>query len=319
VLVLARADVQKLLDIEELIEALGPAMVELSEGRVSMPPRIAAQIEEREAFVAAMPAFLPGLGALETKLVSVFPHNTDRPSHQAVIVCFEPDTGTPLALMDATYVTAMRTAAGSALATRLLARDDAKVLAIVGTGVQARSHARAVPLVRSFARTLIAGRDPSKVEALAGDLGAEAAPDYEAAVSQADVVCTCTHSPEPVVRREWLRNGAHVNSVGYTPGVEIDADTVADAVVVVESRTSALAPLPAGANELLWPIRDGIISEDQVHAEIGELVAKTRPGRTSKDQITLYKSVGVAVQDAVAASLVLDAARRVGAGTEIDL
>jgi alanine dehydrogenase len=319
VLVLARPEVQKLLDVEELIEALGPAMVELSEGRVSMPPRIAAHIEDREAFVAAMPAFLPGLGALETKLVSVFPHNTDRPSHQAVIVCFEPDTGTPLALMDATYVTAMRTAAGSALATRLLARDDANVLAIVGTGVQARSHAQVVPLVRSLARTVIAGRDPSKVDALARELGAEAAPDYETAVSQADVVCACTHSHEPVVRRAWLRDGTHVNSVGYTPGVEIDADTIADAVVVVESRASALAPLPAGSNELLWPIRDGVIGEDHVHAEIGELVAKTRPGRTSKDQITLYKSVGVAVQDAVAASLVLEAARRVGAGTEIDL
>ncbi|MGH2694183.1 MAG: ornithine cyclodeaminase family protein [Actinomycetota bacterium] len=318
-LVLGRADVEKLLDTEDLIEALGPAMVDLSEGRVSMPPRIAAQIDEREAFLAAMPAFLPGLGALETKLVSVFPHNRDRPSHQAVIVCFDPENGTPLALMDATHVTAMRTAAGSALATRLLARGDAKVLAIVGTGVQARAHARAVPLVRSFERTVIAGRDPSKTKDLARELGAEATPDYETAVSQADVVCACTHSPEPVIRRAWLREGTHVNSVGYTPGVEIDAETVADALVVVESRASALAPLPAGANELLWPIRDGMIGEDHVHAEIGELVAGTRPGRTSNDQITLYKSVGVAVQDAVAASLVLEAARRVGAGTEIDL
>ena len=318
-LVLTGADVEKLLDIEELIEALAAAMVELSEGRVSMPPRIAAQVDEKEAFLAAMPAFVPGLGALEVKLVAVFPHNTDHPSHQAVIVCFDPADGTPIALMDATYVTAIRTAAGSALATRLLAREDADVLAIVGTGVQARSHARAVPLTLSFGRILIAGRDPKKAEVLAGELDAVAAPDYETAVSQADVVCACTHSSDPVVRREWVRPGTHINSVGYTPGIEIDPETVADALVVVEARASALAPLPAGANELLWPIRDGLISEDHVHAEIGELVAGTKPGRTSPEQITLYKSVGVAVQDAVAATLVLEAARNSGAGTDIDL
>jgi alanine dehydrogenase len=318
-LVLRSVEIEKLLDIEELIESLARAMVDLSEGRVSMPPRIAAQVEEKEAFVAAMPAFVPGLGALEVKLVAVFPHNTDRPSHQAVIVCFDPESGTPIALMDATYVTAVRTAAGSALATRLLARDDAAVLAIVGTGVQARSHMRAVPLARSFDRILIAGRDPSKAEALADELGADAASDYESAVSQADVVCACTHSPEPVVRREWVRAGTHINSVGYTPGIEIDPETVRDALVVVESRSAALAPLPAGANELLWPIRDGVISEDHIHGEIGELVAGAKPGRTSPEQITLYKSVGVAVQDAVAATLVLEAARSTGAGTDIGL
>ena len=147
-----------------------------------------------------------------------------------------------------------------------------------------------------------------------------AARDFQQALHGAGVVCAATHAPEPVVRRAFLAPGTHVNSVGYnTAGREVDAETIADALVVVESRATALAPPPAGANDLLLPIRDGLIGEDHIHAEIGELVAGSAPGRTSPEQITLYKSVGVAVQDAAAAALVLEAARRAGAGTEISL
>ncbi|MEK7862703.1 MAG: Gfo/Idh/MocA family oxidoreductase, partial [Chloroflexota bacterium] len=246
--------------------------------------------------------------------------------HQAVIVAFDPVTGTPDALLDGEAITAARTAAASALATDLLARTEPYRLLIIGTGVQARAHLRAVSRVRQFGAVAIVGRDLAKAQALAQEFGGGhgrevgAYASIEQAVREADVICACTHSPEPVVRRAWLKEGAHVNSVGYnTAGREVDEDTVADALVVVESRTAALAPPPSGSNDLGWPIRDGRITREHVHAELGELVAGTRPGRANDRQITLYKSVGVAVEDAAATAVVLRLARERGVGRVIDL
>jgi ornithine cyclodeaminase len=246
--------------------------------------------------------------------VTLFPQNTDRETHHAVICMFDPANGTPVALMDGTYVTATRTAAGSALATRLLAREDARVLAVLGTGVQAHTHARAIPRVRPIDEIRVAGRDRAKTEAFAAEIGGVALDSYEEALSGADVVAATTHAVEPVVRREWIDPGTHVNSVGLNPsGREVDEQTVADATLVVESRASALAPPPAGAPELVG------VDPGHVHAELGELVTGAKQGRRSRDEITLYKSVGVAVQDAAAAALVLAAARERSVGREIEL
>jgi alanine dehydrogenase len=327
VLVLSRAEVEPLLEPDRLLEAVGAAMAELSAGRASMPNRVTAAVRERDGFLAAMPAYLPSSGALTTKLVSLFPGNRDRPTHQAVLVCFDPGTGTPLALMDATAITAARTAAGSALSARLLARPDARVLAVLGTGVQARSHALAVSCVRPFERVLIAGRDPGRAAALAsaveGEIGrpVRAAGSFEEAVRVADVVCAATHAPEPVVLYEWLSPGTHVTSVGFNTGGkgEVDAATVARSALFVESRESALAPPPSGAVELARAISEGLIDRGHVRAEIGEVVAGTAPGRASGEEVTLYKSVGVAVQDAAAAALVLSAAREGGIGLEVPI
>lgn len=301
-------------------------MADLSAGRASMPSRIAAIVPERDALLAAMPAYLPSSRALVTKLVSLFPQNTDRPTHQAVILAFDPENGTPLALMDGEAITAARTAAGSALATELLARRDARVLAVVGTGVQARAHLRAVPRVREFREVRIAGHHAPKARELAREATAwlgervRAVETYADAIRGADVVSAATHSPEPVVRREWLSAGAHVTSVGYnTAGREVDGATFRDALVVVESRAATLAPPPAGSNDIAMAIAEGAMTREHVHAELGELVSGTRPGREDPAQITLYKSVGVAVQDAAAAAMVLEAARRDGVGRMIDL
>jgi ornithine cyclodeaminase len=313
VIFLSQAEVRELLDLDELVDALAAAHAELSAGKASMPPRIAALVQQQEGLLGVMPSYLPSTG-LACKLVSLFPHNKDRETHQAVICVFDSDNGTPLALMDGAYITATRTAAGSALATRLLAREDSRVLALIGTGVQARSHARALTRVRDFAEVRVGGRDPAKVEALAQEVGGTTAGSYEEAIRGADVVAAATHSTEPVVRREWLSPGAHVNSVGLNPsGREVDDETVADSLLVVESRESALAPPPAGAPDLAG------IDPAHVHAELGELVSGARTGRTSPEQITLYKSVGVAVQDAAAATLVLAAARERSVGREIEL
>ena len=315
-LVLGERDVQELLDLDELREAVASAMADLSAGRASMPPRVAALVESRRALLGVMPAYLPSAGALTTKLVSLFPENRDRPTHQAAILAFDPENGTPLALMDGTYVTATRTAAGSALATSLLAREDARVLAVLGTGVQARTHARAIPRVRPIDEIRVAGRSRERAEALAAELGenAHAVGSYREALAGADVVAATTHAEEPVVRLEWLAPGTHVNSVGLNPtGREVDDATVAAALLVVESRDSALAPPPAGSPDLAG------IDPGRVHAELGELVLGTRSGRGSRDQITLYKSVGVAVQDAAAAALVLARARERGVGVAVEL
>jgi alanine dehydrogenase len=322
-LVLDKREVESLLDPDALRAAVGAALADLSAGRVSMPTRIAALVAERDAFLAVMPAYLPSAGALTTKLVSLFPHNTDRPTHQAVIVAFDPLTGTPAALMDGEAITAARTAAASALATDLLARPDAATLAVLGAGVQARAHLRALPLVRHFSEIVIAARDARKASALAREIASQMGMSVRAAsfidaVRAADVVCACTHSADPVVRRDWLRPGTHVNSVGYnTAGREVDGETVAAALVVVESRAAALAPPPGGSNDLLWPIRDGLIDATHIHAEIGELLSGGRTGRADASQLTLYKSVGVAVEDAAAAALVLRLARERGIGREI--
>jgi alanine dehydrogenase len=326
-LVLARRDVEALLDVRELIDALATAMADLSAGRAVAPDRVAAPVAERDGLLAAMPGYVPSLGALTGKLVTLFPRNADGPlpTHQALLGAFDPETGEPVALMDATAITELRTAAGSALSVRLLARADAQVLGIAGTGVQARAHARAVALVRDIADVRIGGRSAAKAEAVARELREEglparAAASIEDAVRDADVVCATTHALEPVIRRAWLSPGVHVTSVGYNPeGRELDAATVADALVVVESRATALAPAPAGANDITRPIRDGVIGPEHVHAEIGELVAGLRPGRTAAEQITLYKSVGVAVQDAAAAALVLARARETGAGARVEI
>jgi ornithine cyclodeaminase/alanine dehydrogenase-like protein (mu-crystallin family) len=275
-----------------------------------------------------MPGFVPSSGVLMAKLVSLFPRNagTGRPTHQAVIAVFDPASGAPAALLDGTAITAARTGACSALSARLLARDDAAVLAILGTGVQARSHARAMCRVRPIRQIRIAGRNPPAAAGLAAELSSElavtagAAPSYRGALAGADIACAVTHAAEPVIRRPWLSPGVHITSVGFNPaGREIDDETVAAALVCVESRQAALAPFPAGSNDLLVPIREGIITAAHIHAELAELVSGRKPGRSSREQITLYKSVGVAAQDAAAAALVIAAARERGAGQHIDL
>src|SRR5207245_10667091 len=320
-----RSEVESLIDPDALRAAVAAAMADLSAGRASMPARIAALVGERDGLLAAMPAYLPSSGALTTKLVSLFPRNTDRPTHQAVIVAFDPESGTPVALMDGEASTAARTAAASALATDLLARADPYRLVVIGTGVQARAHLRAVSRVRRLGSICVVGRDLAKAKALAMEFGGGNFREVgvyvhiEQAVREADVICACTHSAEPVVRREWLRPGTHVNSVGYnTAGREIDAATFRDALLVVEARAAALAKPPAGSNDIAMAIAEGAMTPDHVHAELGELVSGARPGRADAAQITLYKSVGVAVQDAAAAALVLEAARREHVGRDVD-
>jgi ornithine cyclodeaminase/alanine dehydrogenase-like protein (mu-crystallin family) len=311
-LVLSQDDVCRLLDLDELLDALARAFVELSGGRTSVPPRVAARTPA--GLLGVMPGFLPGAG-LESKLVAVFPGNHDHglPSHQALIALFDETTGSPLALMDGTHITAVRTAAASALTARLLARPDSRVLAILGAGVQGRHHLEAMQLVGEFHEVRVASRNRDHAEALASTLSsARAMTDFEQAVRGADVVCCCTDAAEPVLAYEWLRPGAHVTSVGANfNGPELDADTVRRGRLFVESRV-AFSPPPAGSAELA-----GV--DPATATEVGELVAGDAPGRESAEQVTVYKSMGHAVEDAAAARLVYDRALRDGAGRRVPI
>lgn len=318
-LLLSRRDVELLLDLDTLVDALATAMADLSAGRASVPPRNFALID-RAGLLAAMPAYLPTQKVLAAKLVLVFSGNAARglDTHQAVVAVFDHETGVPVALIDGTSITALRTAAGSALATRLLARDDARVLAIIGTGVQARSHARALPRVRRITDIIVAGRTREKVEAFAAEIGANVAPTYAEAIQAADVICTCTNSTEAVVRREWLRPGVHVNVIGFAAGPELEPEAFADALVVVESRAAAIGTFPNGAADISAAVERGMLRVADI-CEIGELVQRLRVGRRNDDQITIYRSVGVAAQDAAAAGLIVESARARGVGTAVEL
>lgn len=313
--------VKSLLSLPALIEALAPAMIDLSQGKVSMPQRIAAFVEEKKGLLGCMPAYLPNQGILCTKLVSVFPENSRNslPVHQAIIALFDSENGKPLIMMDGAYITAMRTAAGSALATKILAKQDATILVIIGTSVQAMAHLKMIPLVRSIKEIRIVGRNFEKAGAFAKEASTEtnlpvvSYSNFKKAAVGADIICATTHSKEPVVLGGFLEPGVHINSVGLHPkGRELDNATIVNGKIVVESISAALSPHTGGANDLILPIAKGLISEKDIHAEIGEILAGIKAGRTNDMEKTIYKSVGVAVQDAVAAGLVFSKAKQKG-------
>jgi alanine dehydrogenase len=297
----SREETAKALEPEALLQALAKAFVDVSAGKASVPPRIAAAAPN--GLLGAMTAYVPSLKILAAKLVSVFPHNLQLPTHQAVVIAFDPETGEPLAVMDGTEITAQRTASASALAAKLLSRQDSQVLSIVGTSVQAWWHAVHVGRVRKFREILIAGRDFGKARALAARVPLARAVSIEEAVSKADVLCATTHAQTPVIFAMQVKPGTHLSSVGFSKeGGELELKLFDQALIAIEARSSSFGNPPAGAPELR--------GRDPAKAvELGELLSGTRQGRTSPEQLTLYKSVGIAAEDAAAASLVLEGAK----------
>jgi alanine dehydrogenase len=308
-LLLNADDVRDLIDLPSLFEPLEHALRELSRGTTSVPPRTVARAPN--GFLGSMPGYLPGT-ALEAKLVAVFPDNHDHglPSHQALIALFDPETGIPRCVMDGTVVTAVRTGATSAVAARALARPNPRTLAILGAGVQGRSHLNAFIQVFDPSEIRIASRDPDHATALAEADPRAGTTTFEEAVRGADVVCCCTDADEPVIARAWLSPGVHVSSVGV--GEEVDPETVRDASVFVEWRGAAENPPPTGSAEL-----QGL--DPATLVEIGQVLAGDHPGRTSDDELTLYKATGHAVEDAAAARQVFDRAVAQGRGQTFEL
>jgi ornithine cyclodeaminase len=323
-LLIGQDDVERLLPMRECIDAMQDALAALARGEAALPLRQIVRLPSG-GFLGSMPAAVGPRGVFGVKALSVFHGNegTAFDSHQGAVLLFESAHGRLLAIVDATSVTAIRTAAVSAVATRLLAREDARVLALLGTGVQARTHLEAIRLVRPLERVRVFSRDPARVRAFAereaGAHALEVTPcaSAEEAVRGADVVCTVTSSCQPVLRGDWLAAGAHVNVVGAaTPECrEVDTAAIVRSRVFVDRRESALHE----AGEVLIPIREGAIGPEHVLAELGEVLDGRAGGRRAAEEVTLFKSLGLAIEDVAAAHVVHSNAVRLGAGTRIEL
>jgi ornithine cyclodeaminase/alanine dehydrogenase-like protein (mu-crystallin family) len=313
ILMLNETEVQRLLDPDALLDALAEGFRAQSSGLVDAPKRNGVSVPNT-GFLLAMPAYQQGR-EVTVKLVSVFGGNEllGIPTHQALICLFDPETGTPLSVMDGTYITALRTAGAAALSTRLLARTDTRVLAIVGAGVQGRSHLQMLPRVRQFSEIRIASRHVAHAEQLAAtDARARAVETAEEAVRGADVVCLCTNAGKPVISIDWLAPGMHVTSVGYRPpGGELDPKVIEQGRLFVETRL-AFEPPPAGCGELAG-------FDASVGTELGEVLLGQRLGRQSKDELTVYKAMGHACEDMAAASLVYHRAKQDGTSRTVAL
>jgi ornithine cyclodeaminase/alanine dehydrogenase-like protein (mu-crystallin family) len=288
-LTLDESQVRRLLRMEDLIPAIARALSDLSASRAVQPVRTVLPIAQHRGFFGVMPAYSGALGA---KLVTFYPDNEGVPTHHAVIALFRPETGEPLAIMDGRLITEMRTAAASAVATQLLAAHDASVLGILGAGVQARSHLEALRLVRSFREVRV--WSPRSAKSFAQEFGIGAVESAEEAVRDANVVVVATTSTTPVVSGDWLAPGTHVNAVGATrpDWRELDDETLRRARLFVDSREAASRE------------SGDVLAAGQVATEIGEVIAGSRPGRATAEEITLFKSVGVAVEDLASAELV---------------
>ncbi len=318
-LVLNQQEVEELLDMEGCIEAMAEALASLARGEVHVPLRVVVRPPGEDTFIGLMPAHRGGGAPLYSlKTVCVFPDNPKRglDAHQGTVTLFDGETGETRAVMNASAITAIRTAAVSAVATRLLAREDARELGILGAGVQARSHLEALRLVREFDRVRIYSPTAAHAEALAAEAGVEAVRTAEEAVRGADVVVTATSSVDPVLRREWLEPGAHVNVVGGRPPKmrELDVATVADSAFYVDRRESA----ENEAYDYRDALESGAIGPDHIRGEIGEVLIGAVPGRTSPEELTVFRSLGLAVEDLAAAEYVVRRARERGVGVEVD-
>jgi ornithine cyclodeaminase len=320
--VISADDVTRLLPMRECIEVMERALAVFARGEVVQPVRLMTRTADESGVLALMPAHVGGIG-FGFKAVTVFHGNDERglPSHQGLITLIDAETGTPLALMDGTRITAMRTAAVSAVATRHLARTDASVATIIGTGVQARTHAEALACVRELSEIRIVGRRPDAAQQLAAELAdrlpARAFDDAAAALDGADIVATVTASPAPVFAPEAIAPGTHINAVGaYTATTrEVPSETVAAARVFVDDRTAALSE----AGDLLLAIADGAIDESHVVGTLGEVLIGQVQGRTDAQQITIFESLGLGLEDIAAASQVYGRALEDGIGTDVEI
>jgi len=325
--ILSAADVRKALPMPVAIEAMRRAFAALSAGQVIMPQRIHMDIDRHQGVSLIMPAYInDAIGeALAMKVVSLYPGNATRGMAmiQAAVLAIDPHTGQSVALFEGASLTAIRTAAVCGAATDIMARPESKVVAIFGAGAQGRTMLRAICCVRPIATAWIYDSQPGRAEMLIAEMSGRdgicadlrpAATPAEA-IAEADVLCTATTAVEPVFDDADVRDGTHINAIGsYRPHIrEIPAETVIRALVVVDSLPDAMEE----AGDILQPINAGLITADHIHAELGELLLGRKPGRNSAGQITLFKSVGVAVQEAAAARVALMAAEQLGLGTVV--
>ncbi|MGH2538813.1 MAG: ornithine cyclodeaminase family protein [Candidatus Promineifilaceae bacterium] len=324
--ILSAADVRRALPMAEAIAGMKAAYSQLSAGRADVPLRANLNLEAHHGRLLVMPAYLPAGGELAVKVVAVFPDNAHhgRPTLSAAVLLLDAPTGRPLALLEGASLTAIRTGAGAGAATDALARPEASVVAVLGSGAQARSQLEAMCAVRLVAEVRVFSPNRAHAEAFGAALGPSlpagarlrvtASPG--SALRGADIICAATTSSRPVFDGRDLTPGAHINAIGsFTPQMqEVDAETVRRARVVVDSYAAALAE----AGDLIIPLEAGIIGRDHIWAEIGEILSGAKPGRSDPEEITLFKSVGVAAQDAAAAAIAWRNAEALGLGQSVE-
>jgi ornithine cyclodeaminase/alanine dehydrogenase-like protein (mu-crystallin family) len=321
-LVLSEHDVEELLTFPECIEVMADALKALARGEVHNPLRSIVRPEGASGFMGLMPAYRGGdKPAYALKEICLFPGNPARglDTHLGGVLLHSGETGELLAIMNASAITAIRTAAVSALATRLLAREDAKVHAVIGAGVQARAHLAAIAAVRDVSEVRVCSRTRSKAERVAAGFSRQikVVDSIEEAVRGADIISTTTSSREPVLHRSWIAPGAHINAVGSSIAAarELDSDTVAASSLFVDRRESTLNE----SGDYLSALREGAIAgPEHIRGEIGEILLGRVEGRRTAEEITLFKSLGIAIEDLAAAQFLYDKARRVGRGCVVD-
>ena len=319
VLVLSDREVRELLDMETCVEAMQEVLSSLARGELFQPLRFVARPPNAHGLIGLMPAHRSGEGsAWALKEIVVIPSNPTRglDAHQGGVLLHDGESGQLVALLNASPVTEIRTAAVSAVATRALARKDASRVAILGAGVQARSHAKAMRAVLDDPEIRIWARNPNAAETLAAEVGAVASPSVDAALFGAEVVCTTTTAAEPILELRLLAGGAHVNAVGSSipTARELDTATVAASSLFVDRRESALNE----AGDYLLAAAEGVIGPDHIQAELGEVLTGMHPGRQDESELTVFKSLGIAVEDLAASELVVRRAHERGVGTEVD-
>jgi ornithine cyclodeaminase/alanine dehydrogenase-like protein (mu-crystallin family) len=325
ILILTHDEVERLLTMPECIAVMAEALRALAQGTMDQPLRTALVPSSAQGLMALMPAYKSGADAVfGLKAICVFPDNPARgkDAHQGGVMLFSGETGEPLALLNASAITAVRTAAVSAVATKLLAREDACTLAIIGAGVQARKHLSAMACVRSITTARISSRTVAHAQAMVDEMQPivpfpiAAVSSAEAAVTGADIIVTATTSLEPVVRREWIAPGTHINAVGTfsRKARELDTATMAGAQLFVDRRESALNE----AGDYLLAAKEGAIGPSHIRAEVGELLNGTAAGRNNSDEITVFKSLGLAIEDLAAAVFLYQKAQQEKCGTWVD-
>jgi alanine dehydrogenase len=329
-LILTATDVQKALPMKDAIEAMKRAYASLSDGKAEAPLRTRLSVPPQDAVSLFMPAYVQTEGgdALAIKVVSLFPKNPERERSlafiQAAVLVLDAETGRATALLEGSSLTAIRTGAGSGAAIDVLARSDSKVVAVFGAGAQGRTQLEAACSVRKIEKAWVFDPSVKRTESFVHEMAGKGpipkdlrvASSSEQAVSEADIICTATTSTTPVFMDADLKPGTHVSAIGsYTPEMqEVPAETVARALVVVDSRSATLAE----TGDLLQPMQAGLFGEEHISAELGDILLGRKSGRKSPDQITYFKSVGVAVQDAMAAQLALQNARSQSLGAEVN-
>lgn len=324
-LVLSEQQVQSLIEIDELIAALKRAHIQYSTGNAVMPVRLVVPLPQIQGRITSMPGFLTDDKALGMKVVTYFQENPKKhlPAILATILLFSAETGKIIATMDGSYITAIRTACASAMATEALAKPETPVLGILGAGVQARAHIQALTRVRKVERIQLYSPSGVSGDAIKKEMAPqlncaiEVRDSAESAVRDADLLVTVTTAKEPIVRPEWLKPGVHINAVGsHRPDLrEIDGATLARTTLVVDSREAIMAE----CGDILLAIKEKSIGENAIHAEIGEVLAGTKSGRKNSDDVTLYKSVGIAIQDVATANLVYRKALEKTVGTTVGI